>query len=738
VLTNKKDASNIYRVFKATISNVEFDENDVHKMAVQKEMIVKGNMISCVEGDTYNATCDIVVDPKWGVNLVLREVEIQKYETEDELAKFFASKIQGCGPKIASQIVEKLGLDAIDKIASEKGEKLLRDAKIKGLGAKKIVEVRESVLFHKNFADIVMFLQTNNLDIKIANAIYNEFGKGSLRALKDNPFVFTGYVDFKKLDDVAYKVGVQRLCMDRIKAGIKGYVQMKLDTKGDIYVQMEEIIENLAEYMNNKSLYPPITESLDAYIREALIDLNYDATKSNKTSKCNLVKEDNRVYRRDMYYLETRIANRLKEINVLDETYDYELVDTLIQCEEAKSGFELATKQKEAVHMAMKHQFFVLCGLPGTGKTSTTNMILRVYRRLQEALGKEDNTLLMAPTGKASRRLSEVCNEDAMTIHRALGIKIYEQADLGEEIESDFIVIDESSMVDIYMFFTLLEKIETGTKVMFVGDDEQLPSVGAGLVLKDLINSSNIPSVKLTEVFRQASTSNIVHNSHQIVHGKNDFVFENDCFFTEVNNDYVKVHRTVIGHYKRMLEKGMDKNDITILCPTRKGIFGTEAVNKLIQSLNPNKETIRANGFDMKVGDMVMQNTNNYDLNVFNGEVGEIVEFKGGENKKGGFIVVKYADKEVIYLKESGHFQELELAYAITIHKSQGSEYRGVIMLCMQEHSLMLSKNLVYTGFTRAKELLSLIGQKEALNASADKKTQISRKSYLVERLKGI
>lgn len=264
VLTNKKDATNIYRVFKATISNVEFEDSDVHKIAVQKEMIVKGNMISCIEGDTYNATCDVVVDPRWGVNLVLREVEIQKYETEDELAKFFASKIQGVGQKTATQIVEKLGLNAIDIIASEKGEKVLRDAKIKGLGAKKIVEVRESVLFHKNFADIVMFLQTNNLDVKIANAIYDEFGKGSLRALKDNPYVFVGYVDFKKLDEVAYKVGVERLCMDRVKAGIKGYVQMKLDTKGDIYVPMQEIIDNLAEYINNKSLYQPITENLDA------------------------------------------------------------------------------------------------------------------------------------------------------------------------------------------------------------------------------------------------------------------------------------------------------------------------------------------------------------------------------------------------------------------------------------------------------------------------------------------
>ena len=175
--------------------------------------------------------------------------------------------------------------------------------------------------------------------------------------------------------------------MDRVKAGIKGYVQMKLDTKGDVYVPMEEIIANLADYMNNKSLYPPITENLDAYVREALIEINYDATKSNKTSKCNLIKEENRVYRRDMYYLETRIANRLKEINIEDENYDFETVDTIIDCEEAKSGFKLAKKQREAVHMVMKNNFNVLCGLPGTGKTSTTNLILRVYKRYYTELG---------------------------------------------------------------------------------------------------------------------------------------------------------------------------------------------------------------------------------------------------------------------------------------------------------------------------------------------------------------
>lgn len=759
VLTNKKDSKNMYRVFKAKISNVEFEDGEAHQIAVQKEMIIKGNMISCVEGDTYNATCSINVDPKWGTNLELISTEIQKYETEDELAKFFASKIQGCGPKIATQIVEKLGLNAIDIIASEKGEKLLKQARIKGLGAKKIVEVRESVLFHKNFADIVMFLQVNNLDIKIANAIYDEFGKGSLRALKDNPYIFTGYVDFKKLDEVAYKVGVQRLCMDRVKAGIKGYIQMKLDTKGDVYVPMQEIIDNLADYINNKSLYPPITENLDAFIREALIDLNYDATKSNKTSKCNLIKEGDRVYRRDMYYLETRIANRLKEINIEDEHYDFETVDTIINCEEAKSGFKLADKQREAVHMIMKGNFGVVCGLPGTGKSSTTNLILKVYKRYYKELGLyeeeteevlvvneneisieeetiSNHTLLMAPTGKASRRLTELCGEQAMTIHRALGIKLFEQADLSQPIKSKFLVIDESSMVDIYMFFTLLEKVEKGTKIMFVGDDEQLPSVGAGLILRDLINAQEIPSIKLTEIFRQASSSNIVHNSHQIVKGQQDFKFENDCFFTEVNNDYTRVYTRVIAHYKRMLEKGYTKEDICILTPTRKGMYGTESLNKLLQSLNPNTDSIRANGYDMKIGDMVMQNTNNYDLGVFNGEVGEVIDFKKSESGKRGLIKVKYTDKVITYEKDN--FPELELAYAITIHKSQGSEYKAVICMCMEEHSLMLSKNLVYTGFTRAKELLSIIGQKSALEASANKATQISRRSYLVERLKGI
>ncbi|MCI7208530.1 MAG: AAA family ATPase [Clostridium sp.] len=749
VLTNKKDSKNMYRIFKASVSNVKFEEGDTHRVAVQKEMIIKGNMISCVEGDTYNATCSINVDPRWGVNLVLQEVEIQKYETEDELVKFFAKKVQGCGPKIAQAIVDKLGVDAIKKITSKDGEKILRKANIRGLGPKKIVEIRESVLFHENFADIVMFLQMNNLDVKMANVLYEEFGKGCLLDLKENPYVFAGYVDFKKIDDAGLKAGFKNIDMDRIKAGIKGYVQMKLDTKGDVYVPVEEIQENLAEYMNNKSLFEPITVDLSVMIKEALIELNYDGNKAYKTSKCNLIVDDmKRVYRRDMYYLETRIANRLKAINSNDEDYDFDTIDTIIDLEEAKQGIKLASKQREAVHMAMKNNFFVLCGLPGTGKTSTTNMILRVYRRYCDAFGKPNTTLLMAPTGKASRRLTELCNEPAMTIHRALGIKLFEQADLSEPIKANFLVIDESSMVDIYMFFTLLEKVKQGTKIMFVGDDEQLPSVGAGLILRDLINAQEIQSVKLTEIFRQASTSNIVHNSHQIVKGQQDFMFKDDCFLTEVNSDYTKVHRTVIAHYKRMLEKGYTKEEICILTPTRKGMFGTEALNKLIQSLNPNTDSIRANGYDMKIGDMVMQNTNNYDLDVFNGEVGEIIDFKTNpNNKKLATITVKYPDKIVdeltgeefdkIVVYSNEEFSELELAYAITIHKSQGSEYKAVICMCMQEHSLMLSKNLVYTGFTRAKELLSIIGQKSALEASANKKTQISRRSYLVERLGG-
>lgn len=665
-------------------------------------------------------------------------VEIQKYETEDELIKFFEKKIQGVGKKTATEIVNKLGVDAIDIIARKEGKKRLKEARIKGLGEAKIDAIKESVLFHKNFADIVMFLQVNNLDVKMANILYEEFGKGCLIDLKTNPYKFAGYVDFKKLDDAGFKANMDKLSMDRIQAGIKGYVQYKLDTKGDVYVSMKEIQENLASYMNKNSLFEPITEDLHVFVKEALLMLNSAGVKSHKTSKGNIILDADRVYRRDMYYLETRIEKRLREVNSLDENYDFETVDTIIDSEEAKTGFKLAKKQREAVHMAMKHNFFVLCGLPGAGKTSTTNMILRVYRRLQEAFGGRAKTLLMAPTGKASRRLSELCGEEAMTIHRALEIKLFEQADLSEKLDADFIIVDESSMVDIYMFFTLLEKIENGTKVMFVGDDEQLPSVGAGLILRDLIQSESITSIKLTEVFRQASTSDIIHNSHAIIKSNTDFRFgskeyKSDTFFTESTNDYLDLHSRIAKHYIRLTHLGYKKDEICILCPTRKGIFGTETINKLIQTINPEKESIRANGFDMKVGDMVMQNTNNYGIEVFNGEVGEIIDFV--DAGKESTITVKYADKDVVYKKDM--FSELELAYAITIHKSQGSEYRAVIFVCTTEHSAMLTKNLVYTGFTRAKEKLSIIGQKEALIASADKKTEISRRSYLVERLRG-
>lgn len=734
VLTKKNDPKNLYRVFKAVITNVETEEGELHATAVQKEMTVKGNMASCTEGDTYDATCRIVVDKKWGVGLELISTEIKKYETEDELIKFFEKKIQGVGKKTATEIVSKLGVNAIDIIAKENGARRLRQAKIKGLGQAKIDAIKESVLFHKNFADIVLFLQMNDLDVKMANTLYEEFGRGCLIDLKTNPYKFSGYVDFKKLDDAGFKAGIDRLSMDRIKAGIKGYVQLKLDSKGDIYVSLDELNQNLADYMNRNSKYAPITEDLTVFIKEALIQLHHHGAKSNKTSKGNIIFEDKKVYRRDMYYLETRIAKRLKEINVEDKNYDFELVDTLIDVEESKTGFKLATKQRQAVHMAMKHNFFVLCGLPGAGKTSTTNLILRVFENYTRlTLNKEPEVLTMAPTGKAARRLTELCGIEAMTIHRALGLKLYEQADLNEKIEADFIVVDESSMVDIYMFFTLLEKIENGTKVMFVGDDEQLPSVGAGLILRDLIQSETITSTKLTEVFRQAGTSQIVHNSHAIIKSNTDFKFGTDTFFTNSSNDYLDFHSKIAKHYIRLNHLGYKKDEICILTPTRKGLFGTEALNKLIQTINPNKETIRANGFDMKIGDMVMQNTNDYDIEVYNGEVGEIIDFE--DAGKNSTITVKFADKEVVYKKEM--FCELELAYAITIHKSQGSEYRAVIFVCSSEHSAMLTKNLVYTGFTRAKEKLSIIGQQEALISSADKKTEISRKSYLVERLKG-
>ena len=303
VLTKKNDPKNLYRVFKAVITNVETEEGELHANAVQREMTVKGNMASCTEGDTYNATCRIVVDKKWGVGLELISTEIKKYETEDELIKFFEKKIQGVGKKTATEIVSKLGVNAIDIIAKENGARRLRQAKIKGLGQAKIDAIKESVLFHKNFADIVLFLQMNDLDVKMANTLYEEFGRGCLIDLKTNPYKFSGYVDFKKLDDAGFKAGIDRISMDRIKAGIKGYVQLKLDSKGDIYVSLDELNQNLAEYMNRNSKYAPITEDLTVFIKEALIQLHYHGAKSNKTSKGNIIFEDKKVYRREFIRL---------------------------------------------------------------------------------------------------------------------------------------------------------------------------------------------------------------------------------------------------------------------------------------------------------------------------------------------------------------------------------------------------------------------------------------------------
>lgn len=662
-------------------------------------------------------------NPKYG-----RQFQIDSYETVLPativgLRKYLGSGlIKGIGPVMAARIVTHFGMDAMDVI--EKSPEKLKS--VPGIGKKRVDMIARAWDAQREIKNVMLFLQSHNVSTAHAAKIYKTYENEAIPIVRENPYRLADDIygiGFKTADTVAQKLGVDSESPNRVQAGIKYVLSEKADD-GHVFLYNDELISACQDMLNLS------TDAIEAAITEL-------------TEKKELITEyitsldpkENRklIYLAPFYYAEIGVANRLIKLLNKDALLpDLGFIDSSLNQIEKSMGMCFDENQRDAIKTALTSRVTILTGGPGTGKTTTTIGMLRLF----EALGME--VVLAAPTGRAAKRLSETTGRDAKTIHRLLEFSPHGNGfkrDWNNPLETDVVIIDEMSMVDLVLMNSLMRAVPADTSLIMIGDVDQLPSVGAGNVLKDLIAAGQISTVRLTKIFRQAQQSMIVTNAHRVNRGefpqitgppdRNFFFIEEEDPETAVEVICDLVHRRLPEHYDY---HPMD--DIQVLCPMRRGVVGSENFNKRLQEkLNGNPDGVIRGGRSFRCGDKVMQVRNNYDYGVFNGDIGRITDVDNVER----LVTITFPDKAVPY--DMADLNELVLAYGITVHKSQGSEYPAVIIPLMTQHYMMLQRNLLYTAITRAKEHVLVVGTKRALGIAIRNNKVSERNSYLAERL---
>lgn len=723
---------------KYTIVNTKIKDSDT---AINKEeIIVKGFFPNLFPGDKFSAIGEIKIDNYSGEYISLLKVpELILPENKKSLIDFISKRVRGLSKKKTTEIVDLLGLNVLS-IIEESHTPLLNVDKIT---EKKAISIRNQLICHRSFEDLSLFIQSLSLPLKYAESIYSTYKDDSLEILKSNPYsaCYNNTIPFKIADTIGAYLNYNGADEKRLMVGILDYLNYKKESNGDLYTDKKDIIDNLKDYLN---VYGKITvDSIDEFKIEMIIKklINKKSIVVEKGSK-----NEDLIYLSYDNFIEDRIVEKLTNIIESKKTPFClkEQIDEYVEIYE-KKYFKLAKEQKESIYMCLLNNISILTGGPGTGKTNTTSAIVKCIKHIKPCA----EIILLAPTGRASQRISELTMLNASTIHRGLSIKPFSGNEEIEELNSDYIIVDESSMIDVYLFDKLISSVGEDTRILFVGDVNQLPSVGPGSIFKDLIDSNVIPITILTKIFRQAEKSTIVSNSHKIIKNlktinKNGFDISN-----KKENNFKFWEETNILKIKEKIDKSIDKlintygykfEEIMILSPMRKNDLGTKELNRFIQGkYNPQSTTKSEYEIDIlncfREGDRVIQNVNNYDLNVFNGDIGyinkiySIVE-DGVEVSK---MEVEFNSKVVVYDEKS--FEELELAYAITTHKSQGSEFKVVLNPIHPIYQRMLNRSILYTGLTRAKEMFIMIGDIYTLNTAIETVSGINRNSLLKQKL---
>ncbi len=711
---------------------------------------VIGNLLDVNVGSVLLVDGNWKVDAKYGRQFVAESWEETLPATVYGMEKYLGSGlIKGVGPKFAKRIVQKYGVDTFTII--EDNVELLIE--VEGIGRKRVQMIAESWERQKEIKNVMLFLQDHGVSTSYAAKIYKQYGNDSISTVKGNPYKLADDIwgiGFKTADQIASKLGFEKNSFVRLRSGIM-YTLSELSNEGHVYAEKQQLIKAASELLEAGEEY--IIMTMDEMLKaEDLIQ------EKNIVKKDEDGNEIEAIYLPPFYYAEIGIASKLKKLAASPATdrlwtglmkaraeSGNQSLSVDVEAIEKKVGMTYDDVQRDAIRQSATAKVMVLTGGPGTGKTTTTHGIISAYR----AYGLK--ILLAAPTGRAAKRMTEATGLEAKTIHRLLECKPPEGYQKNEEepLEGDVLIVDECSMIDVVLMNSLLKAIPRNMRLIMVGDIDQLPSVGAGNVLRDIIDSGSFPVIRLTRIFRQAQTSRIIMNAHRINEGKMPDISngrDTDFFFIE-NEDAEEAVSQIVELVKTKLPKfyHVDSRQIQVLTPMQRGVVGATNLNLALQeAINPTeheifmrgrgvvmmpKETLRRSGFAFRAEDKVMQIKNNYDKEVFNGDIG-IIESVDAENRT---LTVSFDNRMVEY--DVTELDELVHAYATTIHKSQGSEYPIVVMPVLMNHYVMLQRNLIYTGITRAKKILVLVGTKKALSYAVRNVTVVNRNTLLKERL---
>ena len=711
---------------------------------------VIGNMIDANVGSVLVCEGNWKVDAKYGRQFVAENWEETLPATVYGMEKYLGSGlIKGVGPKFAKKIVQKYGTDTFAVI--EDNVEILIE--IEGIGKKRVQMIAESWEKQKEVKNIMLFLQDHQVSTSYAAKIYKQYGNDSISVMKENPYKLADDIwgiGFKTADQIAMKLGFGLESYVRLRSGLM-YTLSELSNEGHVYAEKQQLVDKASELLE-ATLETVIMTMDDMLQKEELI---------LEKSIVRIDEDGNRVipvYLPPFFYAEVGVAGKLKKLASSpagDKLYTRlmearkntgnDALSVDIEAIQAKTGMEYDDIQADAIRCAATAKVMVLTGGPGTGKTTTTHGIISAYR----AYGLR--ILLAAPTGRAAKRMTEATGLEAKTIHRLLECKPPEGYQRNEEspLEGDVLIVDECSMIDIVLMNSLLKAIPPTMRLIMVGDIDQLPSVGAGNVLRDIIDSGAFPVVRLTRIFRQAQTSRIIMNAHRINEGKMPDISngKNTDFFFMENEDAEASVPQIVKLVQENLPKyyHVEPSQIQVLTPMQRGVVGATNLNLALQeALNPPehdifmrgrgkvtmpKECLRRSGYAFRADDKVMQIKNNYDKEVFNGDIG-IIE---SVNETDRTLTVNFDNRSIEY--DVTELDELVHAYATTIHKAQGSEYPIVVMPIMMNHFVMLQRNLIYTGITRAKKVLVIVGTKKALAYAVKNVTVTKRNTLLKERL---
>lgn len=706
---------------EGTVENIIFQSDD-KRFCVFRMKCASDGMITAVYhgaapfmGEMIRVTGEWISHPRFGRQFNITGYQSVMPDSAEGVERFLSSgAVRGVGKTMASRIVEFFGKDTLE-ILGKNPERL---AEIPGIGAKKAEIIGKSYSEISDLREIMLFLEQNGVSGSYAAKLQIAYGDTAIDRMKINPYILITDIEgigFKTADRIALSLGFDLASTERIRAGII-YVLNMAASGGHTCIPEEELLRYAervlqADYMVVETVFRDMVE------KDMLRTEDWGGQRF--------------IYPEYLYRAETGVAHMLLALRDHPESLGKVDEEKIMEEWEAEAGIELAEAQKEAIRSSLKFGVFALTGGPGTGKTTIIKGILSVLKRAG------CKVLLAAPTGRAARRLEAAAGEKAQTVHRMLEYNVSGTFGKNAEdlLEAQAVIVDEASMLDIALFYHLLEALPLGCRLVLAGDVDQLPSVGPGSVLKDIIQSGKMPVVRLREIFRQAEISPIVRNAHRINRGMMpECVSDSDFSMMEFEEEE-KAAAYITNFYADKTRDGRWQA-LQVLSPMHKGACGVRNLNSLLQMrVNPpspeKSEILRPDGTVLRLGDKVMQIRNNYEKDVYNGDIGQIVNIKEKE------VTVWYPDRqedEYVCYSES-EYDELQLAYALSVHKSQGSEYSQIVLALMPGHYIMLQRNLLYTAVTRAREKVVLVGTKAALYTAVSNDRTKRRYSLLKERL---